>query len=236
MQFQVPQFIETENKIVGPLTLRQFLYLAGAGGVSFSFFFLIETWLWLVTTALLGAIGVSLAFVTINGRPLPAILRAALSFYWKPHFFLWQREKGVAREELPALEFKKKRRVPLAERLAVGDKLKELFEKLQTSRSPIPKRESASHRPWRWPAKGGVPQVIRLRESQTRGDAVSPAGGGDWIPPKAVTKGGDARATASLKVRRPAKQLPPQKSERERFEVLRKITGAPQVAKRVDYR
>ena len=144
MQFQVPQFIETEDKIVGPLTLRQFLYLAGAGGIAFFFFFFIQTWLWLVLTALLGVIGASLAFVRINGRPLPVILRAALSFYWKPRLFLWQREKGVAREELPALEFEKKRKVSLGERLAIGGQLKGLFEKLQTSRAPIPKREPAS--------------------------------------------------------------------------------------------
>ena len=34
MQFQVPQFIETEDKVVGPLTLRQFMYIAGAGAAS----------------------------------------------------------------------------------------------------------------------------------------------------------------------------------------------------------
>jgi len=35
MRFQVPQFIEVEDKIFGPLTLKQFIYLAGAGGVVF---------------------------------------------------------------------------------------------------------------------------------------------------------------------------------------------------------
>ena len=38
MQFQTPQFIETENKIIGPLTLKQFFYLAVGFGVSFTFF------------------------------------------------------------------------------------------------------------------------------------------------------------------------------------------------------
>jgi hypothetical protein len=32
MRFQVPQFTDVEDKIVGPLTLKQFVYLAGAGG------------------------------------------------------------------------------------------------------------------------------------------------------------------------------------------------------------
>ena len=35
MQFQVPQFIEIEDKIFGPLTFKQFIYLAGGGGLCF---------------------------------------------------------------------------------------------------------------------------------------------------------------------------------------------------------
>ncbi|TSC61742.1 MAG: SsrA-binding protein, partial [Parcubacteria group bacterium Athens0416_74] len=32
MQFQVPQFIEVEDKIVGPLTFKQFVFIAGGLG------------------------------------------------------------------------------------------------------------------------------------------------------------------------------------------------------------
>ena len=38
MEYQVPQFIEVEDKIVGPLTLKQFIYIAGAGGLCVVFF------------------------------------------------------------------------------------------------------------------------------------------------------------------------------------------------------
>ena len=34
MQFQVPQFIEVEDKIFGPLTLKEFLYLGGGIGMA----------------------------------------------------------------------------------------------------------------------------------------------------------------------------------------------------------
>ena len=90
MQFQIPQFIEVENKIVGPLTLRQFLYLAGAGAFSFIFYFVLEIWLWLLITAIMGAIAISLAFIKYNGQPLPRIAWMAFSFFWKPKFYLWQ--------------------------------------------------------------------------------------------------------------------------------------------------
>ncbi len=34
MEYQVPQFIEVEDKIIGPLTLKQFIYVAGASGLA----------------------------------------------------------------------------------------------------------------------------------------------------------------------------------------------------------
>jgi hypothetical protein len=61
MQFQVPQFIETEDKIIGPLTLKQFFYVAAAALVSFSLFFVLATWLWLLITIILGGVAVARA-------------------------------------------------------------------------------------------------------------------------------------------------------------------------------
>ena len=34
MRFQVPQFIEVEDKIFGPFTFKQFIYIAGGIGVA----------------------------------------------------------------------------------------------------------------------------------------------------------------------------------------------------------
>ncbi len=137
MQFQVPQFIETEDKIIGPLTLKQFLYLAAAGGISFACFFFLKTWLWLIITLLVGVGGAALAFININGRPLPKILIAALGFYWKPRLFLWQRtEKAptLAEDEVEIQEEPK-------------SLLGNLKQQITTSRAPIPKREKISQKP-----------------------------------------------------------------------------------------
>ena len=38
MRFQTPQFIEIEDRIFGPLTLKQFIYLAGSAGLAFLFY------------------------------------------------------------------------------------------------------------------------------------------------------------------------------------------------------
>ena len=35
MQFKVPQFLDIEDKIFGPFTFREFVYLTGGGGMCF---------------------------------------------------------------------------------------------------------------------------------------------------------------------------------------------------------
>ena len=96
-QFQVPQFIEIEDKIFGPLTLKQFLYLAGGGAVVFFLWTLLPFWLFVITAPFAGAFFGSLAFLTINGRPFVIVMSSALSHYTKTRLFLWKRrEKRTA--------------------------------------------------------------------------------------------------------------------------------------------
>lgn len=89
--FQVPQFIEEQPKVVGFLTLPQFLYLAAAAGVSFAAFYVLTFFLWIFVTLVVGALAIALAFVKVNGQALPAVLRAALAYYWKPRVYTWSR-------------------------------------------------------------------------------------------------------------------------------------------------
>lgn len=89
--FQVPQFIDQKPKIVGPLTLSQFFYLAGAGAVSFVSFYAFNLVLWLMITVLVAAVGVGLAFVKVNGQDMASILRAALGYALHPRIYTWQR-------------------------------------------------------------------------------------------------------------------------------------------------
>lgn len=135
MRFQVPQFIEVESKIVGPLTLRQFLYLAGAAGASFIFYFLLATWLWIFLTAILGAIGIALAFVKYNGQPLPKMILAAFGFFWNPKLYLWQR---MTEEKTILIEEKRK---TLRDYFSEMPSIKKLMLNLTTTKNPIPKRE-----------------------------------------------------------------------------------------------
>jgi hypothetical protein len=94
MQFQVPQFIETEDKVVGPLSLRQFMYVAAAGVGSAVLYFTVASWLWLLLTIVLLGVAASIAFIKIGGRPLSNVMLSALGFYWKPQTYIWKSEEA----------------------------------------------------------------------------------------------------------------------------------------------
>jgi len=55
MRFQVPQFIEIESKIFGPLTFKQFIYLAGGAGLSFLFYAFLPFFIAVIFIAPVGA-------------------------------------------------------------------------------------------------------------------------------------------------------------------------------------
>jgi len=80
VKFQVPQFIETETKLIGPLTLKQFLFVAGgasmAGMESVLFSGFIPLVLVLSTLAFFG----TLAFVKVDGQPFLNYLAYLLSY------------------------------------------------------------------------------------------------------------------------------------------------------------
>ena len=80
MKFQVPQFIQTETKIIGPLTLMQFLFVAG--GVSMTVMAYIITSgivFYVLALVILGFFG-ALAFVKVDGVPMINYIAYVLSY------------------------------------------------------------------------------------------------------------------------------------------------------------
>ncbi|HVN26552.1 MAG TPA: PrgI family protein [Candidatus Paceibacterota bacterium] len=92
MQFQVPQFIETDDKVIGPLSLRQFAFVGVACFISAFFYFFVSFWLFIIAAVVLIGSSLALSFVKIEGRPLPQVVLAAVSYYWKPQTYVWQPE------------------------------------------------------------------------------------------------------------------------------------------------
>jgi len=103
MRFTLPQFIEHEAKIVGPLTFRQFIFIGMAGGICFILYFTIPFSIFLIACLILGGGAMALAFLKIGGRSLPTILGNFLKFSVSPKIFIWRKV------EAPMKVFKKER-------------------------------------------------------------------------------------------------------------------------------
>ena len=118
-QYQVPQFIEVEDKIFGPLTLRQFIYLAGGGGACLLFYSILPLWLALPLMLPFAAVAAALAFYKVNGRPLIVSMEHAFSYYIGGKLYLWQQRaappeatKGTASPLLSKASAKEEQLVP----------------------------------------------------------------------------------------------------------------------------
>ncbi len=90
MRFQVPQFIEVEDKIFGPLTLKQFIYLTGAGGVVFILWRVFPLFIAIVAAAPIIALAGALAFYKINKRPFIFVLESAFKYMLSNRLYIWK--------------------------------------------------------------------------------------------------------------------------------------------------
>lgn len=99
MRFQVPQFIEVEDKIFGPLTLKQFIYLAGAAGISFVLWTLLPKFLAVLVAAPIVGLALALAFYKVNNRPFINVVESALSFMAKDKLYVWRQDKKKGKEK-----------------------------------------------------------------------------------------------------------------------------------------
>lgn len=143
-QFEVPQFIDVESKIVGPLTLKQFAFVAIPVLVCFFLFFILNTFLWVVVTVLFVSTGAAFAFIKVNGRPLYTIVLMGITFFWKPKLFLWRRPvvEEIIDITTPKQDIQLQRRA-LQYATAGLSQVNNLWRDLTTRKTPIPKREKS---------------------------------------------------------------------------------------------
>lgn len=91
-QFVVPQFLDVEPKIIGPITLRQFLIMVG---VIVAEFLVYRIFLSLFTMIIVGlpiaALGGAFAFAKVNGQPLHYMILNVIQTSKKPKRRVWDK-------------------------------------------------------------------------------------------------------------------------------------------------
>ncbi len=113
-QFTVPQFIDVEDKIFGPVTTRQFIILLVASLMVFIAFKLADTTLFIFLLALIGGFAIILAFVKINGQAFHYFILNIFQTARRPSRRVWN--KQYTRAELN--ELRRSQEVEVEEKVA----------------------------------------------------------------------------------------------------------------------
>lgn len=116
MRYSVPQFLETEDTVVGPLTIRQSLYLGFAAITGFLSIMVFTVFWAMILTLPVFIICVVLAFYKPDGRPVLTYVLSFFNFVFRPKLYVWKREpegfivkRGIKKEtykEAQNTEFK----------------------------------------------------------------------------------------------------------------------------------
>ncbi|MBU2103660.1 PrgI family protein [Patescibacteria group bacterium] len=93
MEYQVPQFIEVEDKIFGPFTLKQFIYVAGGVGLCAILLLYLPLVFGIILALPVAAFTAALAFYKVNNKPFVEIMEAAMKYYVGDRLYLWKKEK-----------------------------------------------------------------------------------------------------------------------------------------------
>ena len=110
MRFQIPQFIEVEDKIFGPFTFKQFVYLAGGVGIVFVIYRAFPLFLALLLIVPVVLFSLGLAFYKVNDRPFILVVEASFKHLLRSKLYTWKkiamtkkREEGARSMEASAI-------------------------------------------------------------------------------------------------------------------------------------
>lgn len=101
MRFQVPQFIDIEDKIFGPFTFKQFVYLAGGAGSAYAIWKLVPTIIAVFIVIPIIGIALALTFYKVNGKPFIEVMQAYVAYSFKSKLFIWKQRK-VEKKKFPS--------------------------------------------------------------------------------------------------------------------------------------
>ena len=95
-KFVVPQFIDNEDKILGPITVRQFLICLGATLLIFIAYKVLTFIPFIFATVLIGGLAGVFGFLKINGQPFHLFFVNVLQTVTRPAKRVWNKDLNDA--------------------------------------------------------------------------------------------------------------------------------------------
>lgn len=100
MQYKVPQDVQREDTIIGPLTLKQMIILGAGGGLAYAIYVSLATTyymeIWLPPVAIVVIITLAFAFLKIHNLPFYRFLMNFIEFHIMPKKRIWIQGTGTA--------------------------------------------------------------------------------------------------------------------------------------------
>lgn len=116
MLFNVPQYIDVEDKVAGPLTAKQLLWMFGLGAALIVLWNVLEKGAFFAVAIPVGLAFAALAFYRPYGQPLTAFIGSGFSYLFSPKIYSWRRlpqkhrkKKDLSQAEIESLKVKKKK-------------------------------------------------------------------------------------------------------------------------------
>lgn len=97
MRFQVPQYIDVKDKIIGPLTLKQFVFYLMAALVLIPIYVLADLALFVTLAIPLAGITVLFIHGRFAGQTAGELLMHGFSFYTGTRLYIWQRTENTGK-------------------------------------------------------------------------------------------------------------------------------------------
>lgn len=92
MQYSVPQFVDVEDTIIGPFTLKQFLIFLFGGLIIFFYYSIFKLgWIFFTLTIPTAVVFGVIAKGRFNGRPTLYYLTSFIRFYFSPRLRVFKR-------------------------------------------------------------------------------------------------------------------------------------------------
>lgn len=112
MQYQVPQYLDVEDKIIGPLTLKQFVYLLVGGGIIFLLFNILALPAFIIIAIPIGMFTLLLTFYKMGNQKFTKFIVNFLGFIGKPSIYIWKKTPPKRPTEEPVPKIIKKAEIP----------------------------------------------------------------------------------------------------------------------------
>lgn len=126
MQFKVPQFLDIEDKLFGPFTFSEFVYLAGGGGICYVLYKALGFWLAVIPILAVAGFAVALTFYKPNNKPFLNMVESGIKYLIQDKLYIWKRamvKRSLQKEK--ENELQKEKLVHKDPRLG-GNKLRDL--------------------------------------------------------------------------------------------------------------